>query len=359
MERADNGLIRRFDEILRGLNMESYSPIDSIEEGYDTVVRSPPDVVFADEQVKMSVVKPGVAPINFFVTELRKNYRSANVPVVVVAPPSKLEAAKQLYESEERKVWVIPDTMDRLALDNTIFSKIFKDKDDAKAQATKLAKLAAEAVERLSSVPTRMPVKNAVPELLKVLKNRPDEVRIPCIKALGSLRATEAVGQLAVLFANSENSKEVRIEAMRAAGKALAAMPGGAPDAVFKVVRKGMEDTDADLRKVCWFAFSNCGAESKVQYEALLAQAPAAGGQAPEEKKPEGEAAPESGAEKEAGAESSAADEGKGAAEEGSKAKPKEGAEDSEATTEEAPDETSDSKKPAEETEAEEGAEKQ
>lgn len=331
----------RFDEIFRGLNMESYSPIDNIEEGYDTVVKSPPDVVFIDELVKMSVVKPGVAPINFFVTELRKNYRSSNVPVVVVAPASKLEAAKTLYESEERKVWVVPDTIDRLALDNTVFSKIFKGKDDAKAQATKLAKLAADAIEYLASVPTRIPVKNAVPELLKVLKNRPDEVRIPCIKALGALRATEAVSQLTVLYANPENSKEVRIEAMRAAGRALAATTGGAGEAVLKVVRKGMEDADADLRKVCWFAFSNCGAESKVQYEALLAQAPAAS------------SAPK-GAETEVGDQPPAPEEGTEAAED-SKAEPEEGAKDAKATAEE----TSESEESSESTEAPKETEKE
>src|SRR5262249_28630213 len=167
-------------------NMESYTPIDSIERAYDAVVSSPPDLVIMDEQVSVmdnhGTSAPSVAPINYFVNELRKNYRSANVPVVVIVPAARLDAAKQSYQSAERKVWIASDTLDRIGLKNAVFDKIFQDKDDSKVLATRVATSAAEALEYLSSVGTRFPVKKSVPALRTVLKNRPDEVRIPCIR---------------------------------------------------------------------------------------------------------------------------------------------------------------------------------
>jgi tetratricopeptide (TPR) repeat protein len=267
----------RIDEILRSYNMESYTPIDTIERGFDAVVSSPPDLVIMDESVTLSAGGAGgaTAPINYFVNELRKNYRSANVPVVVVVPAAQLDAAKKSYQSEERKVWVVPDTLDRTGFKNIVFDKIFQEKDDAKALATRVAKTAAEAIEYASSVATRLPLKKSITALKTVLKDRPDEVRIPCIKALGGLRAEEAVGELAVVFANPENSHEVRREAMRAVGQALQSSKG-ATAPVLKIILGGMEDLDLELRAVSWYAFSNSGADPKTELNALLLPAPAA-----------------------------------------------------------------------------------
>jgi hypothetical protein len=273
---GDNQLANRMEDILRSLNMESYSPIDTVERAVDAVMTSPPDVVIMDENVTKSTGKRDIAPVNHFVNELRKHYRSANVPVVVVVASGSLERAKSLYESEERKVWVVPDSVDRLALNNTVFARIFKDKDDAKAQATKLSVVAAEAINYLATVHTEIPVKKTVGALRQVLKNRPDEVRIPCIRALGNLRAAEAAGELAATFANAENAREVRVEAMRAVGMALSRASAAASPQVAKAIEDGLNDLDADLRTASWIAFSTSGADPARQLKTLLMAAPAA-----------------------------------------------------------------------------------
>ncbi len=272
---GDSQQANRFAEMLADLNMESSSATDTIEKAYEVVVSSPPDVVIMDENVTKSSGKKEVAPINHFVNQLRKNYRSAGVPVVVVVPAASLQKAKPLYEDAERKVWVVPDSIDRLGLNNTVFNKIFEDKDDAKAHATRLARAAGEAINYLAMVPTRIPVRKSVESLRKVLKNRPDEVRVPCIMALGNLKAGEAVGELAVVFESSENAKEVRVEAMRAVGKALQGLSGGASPAVLKIIEGGMQSADLDLRRASWYAFSNARADPKKHLQALLARVPA------------------------------------------------------------------------------------
>jgi tetratricopeptide (TPR) repeat protein len=129
----------RFENLLRELNMESYTPTDSIESGYESVVSSPPDLVLMDDEVRMAGRRKEVAPINHFVNEIRKNYRSANVPVVVVASPDRLEEARRLYASDERKVRVIPDSIDTTSFDNTVLQDLFKENDDANELATRLA----------------------------------------------------------------------------------------------------------------------------------------------------------------------------------------------------------------------------
>ncbi|MBI4601090.1 MAG: HEAT repeat domain-containing protein [Planctomycetes bacterium] len=310
---GDQQLANRLEDMLRQLNMESYSPIDTVERAVEAVVNSPPDVVLMDENVTKSTGRNEIAPVNQFVNELRKHYRSANVPVVVVVPDSSLEKAKNLYESAERKVWVVPESIGHRALENTVFQKLFEDKDDSKAQATRLAVTAAEALNDLASVPTRMPVKRAVPSLLQVLKNRPDAVRIPCIRALGNLRAAEAAGELAAVFSSSENSREVRVEAMKAVGMALQGAARGADEAVLKTIEEGMREVDMDLRRASWIAFSSSGASPTRQLEALLAMPPAGAGAASGAEKPAageaGEAEAPAEAEEPAPAEEPAGDE--------------------------------------------------
>lgn len=300
---GDAQLANRFAEMLDQLNMESYAAVDSVEKAYAAAINTPPDVIVMDDSVSKVSGKKEVAPVNFFISELRKNYRTANVPVVVVVPSSNLENARKLYESEERKVVVVPDSIDRLGLQGSVFNKIFQDKDDAKAQATAIARSAAEALDQLAQVPTRMPFKNSADALRKVLKNRPDEVRLPSLRALGHMRAAEAAGDLAAVAANAENSKPVRVEALRAMGMALAGA-GGAGGGALKAIEEIMGSDDVELRRAAWFAYSSAGADPKNRLSALLMKAPA-GGALPAERPA---AAPAGGAEEKPAEESGAAE---------------------------------------------------
>lgn len=272
---GDRSRANHFDDLFRELNMESYSPSTSIEEGYAAVLNSPPDAVLIDEQVSLEERPGAVAPINFFVTQLRKNYRTANVPVIVAVEESRVSAGKQLYESEERKVFVVPEGIDSLGLKNLVLDSLFEEKEDAKEQATRLAAEAAQALGRLAGGPHPLiPVESSAPSLVRVLRNRPDEVRIPCIRALGRIRRAEAAEELAVVYSDERNALDVRAAAMTAIGDALQES-GGASDVVLRAIQEGMSSSTPELRRAAWYAFSAGGADGPARLSAMLASAPA------------------------------------------------------------------------------------
>ena len=278
---GDRRRANRFDDLLRELHMESYSPWSTIEEGYVAVINSPPDAVLIDEDVTLTNRPDSVAPINLFVTQLRKNYRTANVPVIVTVPESRAAAAKQLYESEERKVYVVSDGIDRLGLKNLVLDRLFAAKRDAKTRATRLSAGAAQALADLAGAShSLIPVENSVESLIKVLRNRPDEVRVPCIQALGRMRAAEAAEELSVVFANEQNAVAVRAAAMTAVGDVLQGSSSGASDSVLSTIKDGMALSSLALRRAAWYAFSGAAADGASRLGAMLASAA-----------PEGEAA--------------------------------------------------------------------
>ena len=107
-----------------------------------------------------------------------------------------------------------------------------------------------------------MPVSQAVGSLGQVLTNRPDTVRIPCLEALGHLRATGLLAQVAQVFANLDNSPAVRKAAMAAVGKALSATDK-APDDVLLIIKKGCIESDLGIRQAAWIAFGRSGASAE------------------------------------------------------------------------------------------------
>jgi hypothetical protein len=276
----------RFNSLFARLNMESRTHVTSVPQAFATLMSLPPDLVLLDEELAFErgdTGKKAVSPINTIVSELRKSYRTVNVPVLVAVEPSRLEKARELYESEERKVRVIPNNIDALTLERGVLSRLFSEKDDAKARATRLSASAARALERLSSVHTRLPVRSSVKDLAKVLSNRPDSVRIPCINALGNLRAGAAsvVEELGQVFANGDNSIEVRQAAMLAIGKILAAGSRPASASLLEVIRSGTQEVQQPLRRASWIAFAGAGASAAERLQLFIRPAPGSAGLEP------------------------------------------------------------------------------
>lgn len=273
-------LANRFDALLRSkLNMESYLHETNVEELLHTLRKSPPDMVLVDEEIGYATVERAISPINTIVNELRKDYRTVDVPVVVIVEPGREEKAKEAYQSEERKVWVVAANIGAVALQKGVVEPIFEGKDDSKTLATRLASEAAQAISYLSSVRTDMPVSQAVASLGQVLTNRPDNVRIPCLEALGHLRASGLLAQIAQVFANLDNSMAVRKAAMNAVGKVLSAT-GKASDDVLLIIKKGCSENNAAVRKASWIAFGSSGASAE-DHLALI-QSKTSGGAAAE-----------------------------------------------------------------------------
>ncbi len=272
---GDRQTANRFAELLRGLNMESYSPLKTIEAAYSSIVESPPDAILIDENVSIEQRPASTAPINHFVSQLRKNYRTANVPVVVVVPSTRLRAAEELYASDERKVLVISDSIDGLGLKNQVFDPLFAGADDAKTQATALAAGAAEALASLAERSCGIDVSGTGSLLVRVLENRPDSVRLPSIRALGLIGERAAAGPLATTFQNADNADEIRAAAMTAIGDILH-RGGAASDALLSVIEEGMASDNLTLRRPSWYAFSGAQAPGESRLAALRANPAAA-----------------------------------------------------------------------------------
>ena len=213
--------------------------------------------------------------------------------------PAKLDEGKKLYENEARKVFVIAADSDKTAVKNQVVDHIFASNDDEKARSTKQAAQAAEALARLASGNTRFPVASALEPLLETLQNRPDEVRIPALTALGNLgpAAAPAMARIAGVFSATENDAKVREAAMLALAHILTGAPEAVPDEVMKAIHSGMADADARLRQASFAAYSVSGAPDDDALRQLFVAAqvpakvaPAAAGAAAGKEKAEGSA---------------------------------------------------------------------
>jgi len=281
----------RFQAVFRDLNVEAGANFSNIAMALQRAVNLPPDFILVDEEVPPVANVNMKAPVNDFINELRKAYRTRNTPVVVAVDPAKIEERRALYQSPERKVLVIPADAEKDTINNQVLVPLFSESEDVKARATKLASRAAGALAYITSTNTNYPVASSLDPLLKVLGNRPDVVRIPSIMTIGNLRGAAAAALLPVtgVFSNKENAVKVREAAMLAIGHILEGVREPAPKEVLDAIRAGLSDANAQLRQASFQAFSVAGTSDEEQLNSLFRQVnvPAAGAvaEAPEAKK--------------------------------------------------------------------------
>ncbi len=298
--------VRRFDGLFQELNLESLSNSPNAEMGIVRAAQIPPDLIVADTALGVSSSSQrSAAPINFLVSQLRRNQRTASIPIVVVVDSANLQKEAEQYQSEEKKVLVISEEADALNFKKTVLEPLFEKQDETRAKDIALASLAARSLERLSAGSSRFPLDKVAGALEPVLVNRQDSIRIPCLGALGNLRgqAQSMAGSIAKVFESKENSLEVREAAMWAVGKILDGAPARADDSLLKIILDGMNDTNLKLRQASYFAYSAAQSSKADQIQLLFeatppaVEAPAAEKAEPKEEKKE-EAKPAEEAEK-------------------------------------------------------------
>ena len=98
----------------------------------------------------------------------------------------------------------------------------------------------------------------SIDTLERVIMNRPDPIRIHCLGVLGNLRdqAHNSVGTISQIFQDTDNSVEIREEAMIAIGKILDVVSEPTSGPVLKVITEGMANADLRLRSASYFAYS-------------------------------------------------------------------------------------------------------
>jgi hypothetical protein len=277
---GNKDLANRFHSMIEQLGMESRFELDSSSEAYVTITNLPPDLVLIDDELAaesaFASAKQAELPA-VFVNALRRDYRTVNVPVIIVVDPARLESTRQTYQNEENRVWVVPSNIDVLQLEKSVLAEIFAGADDDKSLANEVAADAARALESLASANNPVfPVAGAVESLTQSLAKRTDVVRLPVIRALGAIGSEAAIPGLAQVFSNADNASEVRATAMKALGRILSASKGKVSDAVAAVIREGASASDPEVRKVAWAALGDAGIDPSAVFDIYFSSSAAA-----------------------------------------------------------------------------------
>lgn len=183
----------------------------------------------------------GRGHISDVVANIRRDERTKDVPVVVLANAKDMEAAKKDWDGKVQGFIAAPPVSDAY---EPALKELVKTLDPAREAATVTAAKAAAALADMDPKGT-FPVANAKGAMIGSLKGD-DRVRVPCIMALGKLADASAEGALIETFRDGTASETVRGEAAkalarisRASGKTSAefgaalreaAMAGGSPE---------------------------------------------------------------------------------------------------------------------------------
>lgn len=187
----------------------------------------------ADLPTKGEGDKPGLL-------EMLALHRTASlVPLALLVA----EKERKAEEAKFGKVFMITRDTEGLALRKDILSALGRTGPGiTKQRREELARRAAEALLEIHPRRTQVRVADASTACMKALVNRPDEVRNPCIRALGLFRVKVAAPKLMELFNDKKNTVVLR-------GNCLYALGWADPVAARKLFLKAMNDeTEYGLR---------------------------------------------------------------------------------------------------------------
>jgi HEAT repeat protein len=194
---------------------------------------------------------------------LRKDFRTAQVPIVLVADadaegrPARAWT-EQLYRGETHAGILERDASG--ATLGEMLDRIFREDErlahDAKAAGEEMARLACEAVASLDPDHAvydlglvRDPLIAAVDEPPGELV-RSDVVRLPALHALGVVGDEAAYPALLRVFANRENTPEIRQASAQAAGRIIQ-RNARTPASVYRALRAGLAEDDPRIWASC------------------------------------------------------------------------------------------------------------
>lgn len=178
------------------------------------------------------------------VKELRDDFRTAAVPILISGGEAELDAAKDLYGTTVQG-FVIADPIDVAAVKDAASQSL----NDDQKRALAVSKDACLALAAIQPVHTAYGNYAAAEAALMgvVTSDKPDDIRMAALGALKALGSEACLGTLAGAFAESANEAPVRV----AAADALSGVLGGkaVPDVVFNALLDGVGDEIAEVRK--------------------------------------------------------------------------------------------------------------
>ncbi len=193
--------------------------------GLDIAKTWPPKDVI----VVSRVLEAGGMGTEQFIEQLKLDPRTRNVPFAV------LTTLGQHQEDRERfgdaKLVHREDTGGELRSPIEELAAGRLAPNVVKMHSEEIAAAAAGALCAIDPYRTHMVPADCTDACIAALKNRPDEVRLPCIKALGKFKLPKAYNTLLAVFENKDNTIEIRAACLRAIGRVN-------PSAAFVTFRK-------------------------------------------------------------------------------------------------------------------------
>ncbi|RME69955.1 MAG: tetratricopeptide repeat protein [Planctomycetota bacterium] len=181
-----------------------------------------------------------------FIAQIRRDYRTAGVPIFVLTPANKVAERAGLFPEAKA---VLADNVDPVVLAGH-FEKLWNGAKDPKGKAVAIARKAAKAIAEADPRRSVFDLRKTIPALLDAVERQPDDVRVPALRALGVLRAREAVDVATVVF-ETNRRLTVRTAAAFCLGEALRGQ--ALPDKVFAAFTKAVQggQPNARLYRAC------------------------------------------------------------------------------------------------------------
>jgi HEAT repeat protein len=209
-------------------------------------------------QVTFSVVTPlGTEVVETVFDSLKKDLRTKDIPIFLLTDKDNLETVRSVFKEEAQAYLVKP--IDRVVLEEEL-NKAFsseKAQRDNKARAEEIARLAAESLAGLDLVDCIYPYLSAIDALLGSLEARPDEIRLPVLKALGRFGDKKSIDPLTRVFHNMENKTEIRIAACDAMTEIFRLTKEPIPMETYNILKNGIQESDFALQSAVARVFGN------------------------------------------------------------------------------------------------------
>ncbi|OHB70592.1 MAG: hypothetical protein A2W23_07695 [Planctomycetes bacterium RBG_16_43_13] len=212
-------------------------------------------VYFAEEATRQPVIE------TIFDT-LKADVRTKNIPIYLICKNDlDRDSVKKIY-TDKVDTYMLT-TYNKLDL-NAAFEKTFNTPEaqkDAKGRANEISAQAANAIAYIRPTDTIYSYRNLIEPLIKTLDPqvlRIDEIRLPCIKALGTFGDVRALDVLArLLDDNSTNKKEIRLACANSISKILRATDMVPPVELFDILKKQLSDGDYEIEIAVGEALGN------------------------------------------------------------------------------------------------------
>lgn len=180
------------------------------------------------------------------ISEVKSDVRTKEIPILAMASEERAVADADLFGENVAGAIRIPLVKEAYA--GTV-KDAFGSRNVNQAKALTYATRAAGALAKLSGMSGSLDATGAFGNLLDSLADKPDQVKIPAMDALGGIGNVEALAPLKNLFENDGASSEARSAAAVAIGQIARSNGGELSADIFEALLKGLGSSDLTVAR--------------------------------------------------------------------------------------------------------------